>query len=140
MKRLLITSIVVVAMLLCSTGSATVAEGWEGGIVIELKNTSQYVKIARVYWVDHPYRDKWPKPYDLSVAEIKPDKSFSIGGPPGIYVFIWELCHRPDLDQNKYGRRVIIPSGISRVTITDKFDITPEEVIVTDEFVIERKR
>lgn len=139
MKKLLIASIAIiiiavipVAMILCTMNS--VAEGWEGGAVIELKNTSQYIKVARVFWVDHPFRDKWLRPMPMCVGEIEAGESFVIGESdkgysPGIYVFSWELCYRlyHDRPLERVEEEIIIQPNVSRITVTDRFNILTEE-------------
>lgn len=129
MKKLLIASIVIAA-LLCTTSPAAI-ERLEGGIIFELKNTSQDVKVARVFWVDHPFRHLGP--VSMCVGEISPGESFvageSSGGyNPGIYIFSWELCHRlyQDRDLERTKKKAFVPPGVSKVTITDKFEMTME--------------
>jgi len=149
MRRLILPSIAMIllatipiAMLLFSIDPAAIAEGRKGKVVMELKNTSQDTKIARMYWVDHPWRDQKPFPRSMAVGEVKPGESFIIGESqggysPGIYIFTWELCHRlyPDRELGRIGKRVIIPLSVLKITVTDKLDITPKEVVVIDEFI-----
>ena len=124
-KLALIISIAAILCTIIGIVGDEIAKGQESGTIIELRNTSQDVKIGRVFWVDHPWRNEYPIPAPICMAELQPGESFAAGEStggykPGIYIFSWEPSY-------KEPRYIKVSSDVSKITVTDKFEITIEK-------------
>jgi len=68
-----------------------------------LKNTSNKVRVVKLYWMDHPHDFKGPFP--IASAELKPGESFKTkeSYPPGVYYAEWGF---PTIDSPDKGHLV----------------------------------
>ena len=73
--------------------------------VFILKNTSNKIRVVKLYWMDHPHDFKGPFP--IAGAELKPGESFKMNEPypPGVYYAEWGF---PTIDSPDKGHLVSV--------------------------------
>ena len=83
MKKLLAALLLLIAV---AFGSLAYADA-----NITIHNCENYTITYNVFWIDHPWRDKWPQPYPIMGGELKPGKSHTseYSYEPGKYIVRW---------------------------------------------------
>ncbi|UCG65961.1 MAG: hypothetical protein JSW12_02615 [Deltaproteobacteria bacterium] len=104
------------------------ARSAEPQVTINLENTSEYIKVARVYHVDHPYRDTLPGPFEIGGGEIEPGETWALSrkNSPGIYIFCWGISGREHVDRERKCETISIPADISKITVNDEHEVILE--------------